>query len=154
MSQCPNFVDGRQCILNADHGEECYSPNDGLDHSDEIRIRLLRDRCRQMQDARDCAIAHQVDSDKRIRNQRHEISVLTMEIASLNDRLNYFRKRCEDLESADKKTTDETLRKDLQNYGFKYDNLARRVSIAERVLKGSLGEYALKRLDQDAKAEV
>ena|ERR1035441_842488 len=45
QSQCTIMVDGYRCIFVEDHGGEHYAPQDSLDHSDAIRIRILRDRC-------------------------------------------------------------------------------------------------------------
>src|SRR5258706_13170318 len=43
MNQCTAIFDGNQCIYANGHGGDNYAPQDGQDHSDEIRIRLLRD---------------------------------------------------------------------------------------------------------------
>ena len=47
--QCPKQVEGRRCIYSLSHGGECFSPDDSLDHSDEIRIRILRDRIAEIE---------------------------------------------------------------------------------------------------------
>ena len=47
--QCPSTIDGRQCIYVEGHGAEHYAPQDGLDHSDEIRVRLLHDNCDRLE---------------------------------------------------------------------------------------------------------
>ena len=41
--QCDFKIDGRQCIYVAGHSREHYAPEDSFDHSDEIRLRVLRD---------------------------------------------------------------------------------------------------------------
>lgn len=43
-SQCAFQKDGRACIYVKGHGGACLVPEDSQDHSDEIRLRILRDR--------------------------------------------------------------------------------------------------------------
>src|SRR5580692_2918079 len=44
MIQCKTMtLQGHQCIYPVGHSGSHYAPTDGLDHSDDIRIKVLRD---------------------------------------------------------------------------------------------------------------
>lgn len=41
--QCSEIINGKRCIWPSGHGGNHYAPLDNQDHSDEIRIQVLRD---------------------------------------------------------------------------------------------------------------
>ena len=50
MSQCETMMlQGHQCIYPVGHSGEHYAPMDGLDHSDDIRIKVLRDAVAELE---------------------------------------------------------------------------------------------------------
>ncbi len=48
MKQCESVIEGHQCIYVDGHRREHYAPQDGRDHSEEIRVRMLSDKCEEL----------------------------------------------------------------------------------------------------------
>ena len=47
--QCTYIIDSYQCIYVEGHSGEHYAPQDGNDHSDEIRVKVLHDNCNRLE---------------------------------------------------------------------------------------------------------
>jgi hypothetical protein len=58
--QCLTHLDGFRCIYVAGHGGDHNAPQDGADHSDEIRIRVLQDRLEIAKKLQDLTLTNEV----------------------------------------------------------------------------------------------
>lgn len=91
--QCSHIRDKWQCVYQSGHGGGHFIPEDGFDHSDEIRIRVILDREEKLKGQLARAVSQQVDSDRRIRNQRHEIAELRRELERAKSTIRFIYRR-------------------------------------------------------------
>lgn len=93
-------------------------------------------------------LIQQRQADARISNQRREIENLKAEVAAERLTGDFYRKKFQDFETA---LDPETLKLKHEVEWSKYERLSRLVSLAMQILRSSIGEEQLRRLEKEYK---